>query len=278
MGFMQNCKVTFNGTDLTTLGLVNVELGKTVKPHIFAANKNIQTAKALYAKRNIITGFNREPITFNLTFGGKSTTITESYCNTLFKLFDVCEYKPLIFGTYATDTVYYNAMPMVGSASDLYLYMGSQGYVTIPFVCDAGNAWIDKTYTFVRDAETAGLAWAVNNPCNVKDKEGKYRVYPYIEIEVDEGTDYISFGLSTEITQTDEGWFTLDDISDDQTIVIDCANKQVFSSAGDNIVDSIRYDQFFFIEGGNNTINHRTLQGHQSDYTIHFYFSSPYMT
>lgn len=276
MGFMNDCKVTFNGVDLTSYGLTNVTVGNNIKPHIFGANKSIQTAKSLYGKRNVITGCNKEPITFDLTFSRGNTMITENFCSELYQIFDVTTYKALKFGN---EDIYYNAMPMVGSVSELNLYIGSKGYITIPFVCDAGNGWIDKEYNFNRSSSNIGVTWSMNNPCNVKDINNTYRVYPYIEIQVPMNTNYVSFGLASLIDEGDDNaWFTLDDISGNQTIIIDCENKQCFSSAGDNIVDKIRYDQFFFLEGGDNTIYHRQIQGTTSYYNIDFYLSCPYMT
>lgn len=319
MAFMDNTKVTFNGVDLyKEFNLLNVSVGGKIK-HQHAAKKNIITSRPLYKQRNTITGFNREPLTFNLTFGVGNlyedidengniavvppNSITEDYCTKLFKILDVDTYKPLRFGD---DEMYYNAIPYVGSVTELELFCNNQGYFTIPFVCDAGHGWVDVNKTFKREESTIAQVWNINNPCNVKDWTSKCRVYPYMVLTIPKTTDYFSIRLKMQADiEFDEGriteeertrltepyWFTLENLGkgkemeleklegDTYQIIIDNENKQFFSEIGDNLLQKIKPDGLynFWLEEGENTIFHRNMQGKmtQAFYDCDFSLSCP---
>ena len=289
MPFIKSTKVIFNGSDLTLNGLVNVSVDDKNKPNIFASAKTINTAKAMYGRRNITTGYDREPLQFNLTFSSLGNPLTETILAALYQIFDVVTYKKLSFGDpfcVGTSEIYFNAVPMVGSLTEMYNFYQDAGYFTIPFVCDAGHGWIDREYFFERIVgETSGQPWVMDNPSNVKDHDGFCRVYPYITIELPEFDPsstlkhyHIGFGLSSE-DQND--WFRLTDISQDQTLLIDNENKQMYSSAGDNLLVAMGNNiRFFYLEQGENTVYHETLYGDEtisSSYNITFNLACPYM-
>lgn len=291
---MDDVKVEFNGIDLTSYGIWSVSVDGQ-KPHIFAGSKTITTARPIYNTRNVVTGINYEPLSFSLTLAPHDNEWTEQYVNEIYKLFDVRTYKPLRFGD---DEMYYNVLPYVGSVSEMMLFAQSQGYVTIPFVCDAGHGWIDREYYFERGHEIGQLStpWYVENPCNVKTFDGSYRVKPYIVIDSisdyspnPEHKAFISFGLASDIDGSlgDDGWFNLRDIpATTEQIIIDGANCQIYDTTNNlNLLEHIRDNDynvkiwFPYLEQGKNTIYHRTLveQGMISNYNIHFYLTCPYM-
>jgi hypothetical protein len=288
MPFMQAQKVTFNGNDLTLNGLISVRIDQKLSPNIFATSKTINTAKAMYGRRNITTGYDREPLQFDLTFSSLGTPFTQTLCETLYQIFDVPTYKKLTFGTATVGNlqIYFNAIPMVGKITEMYNFANDNGYFTIPFVCDAGHGWVDQTYHFDRVVgENSGVPWVMNNPSNVKDRDGFCRVYPYITINLPEFDPqstlknyHIGFWLSTE---QQANAFRLSNISQNQTLLIDNENKQMYSSAGDNLLTAMGNNiRFFYLEQGQNTVLHETYVGDQtisSSYGITFDLACPYM-
>lgn len=297
---MDDIRVEFNGVDLLAqynIGHVSVDGPQT---HIFAASKSIQTASPIYRNRQILTASMGEPLNFSLTFAPMDgEEWSDELVNAIYQLFDVKDYKPLRFGG---EEMYYNVLPFSGSVSEMRLFAMNGGYVTIPFQCDAPHGWIDREYHFTRDEAHAAWVWQVDNPCNVKDALGTYRVYPYIVLknfDTTSGIDsaFVSFGRASDIDGAigDAGWYNLAGIpttvigDESREYHLDCYNQQVYS-IGSNTVNLLNYMKdnegnedlrFFYLEGGHNYIYHRSIISNEIQYIgyydIDIYMSCPYM-
>lgn len=233
----------------------------------FATSHNINTSQAMYRTQNVITSQSAEPITFNLTLcpvlDPLGSRIPQPWTNEmwtlLYKTLDTRDYKPLIFGdpmfldldtltetnhvTGVGDKVsrpYYNCIPLVGSVSELKMFENSQGYVTIPFTCDAPHMWIDvqKTYHRGEGVETS-QPWYLPSYCNVKDYSGLPTIYPTIIISdfqlntASGDTEHTFISLQDrEAIENNEGWFCLYDVPVDEgtTLYIDGYNKTIYGT------------------------------------------------
>ena len=293
---MDDIKVEFNGIDLTSYGIWSVSVDGQ-KPHIFAGSKTISTARPIYNTRNVVTGMNYEPLSFSLTLAPHDNEWTEQYVNEIYKLFDVRTYKPLRFGD---DEMYYNVLPYVGSTSEMMLFAQAKGYVTIPFVCDAGHGWIDREYHYERLHAGRDQAPKITNPCNILTFDNTYKVYPYIVIDNIQTSDlsddakstFVSFGLASEIDQYPDNepkqhWFNLYNFPVTSEIHIDGANQQIYDITNNiNVLEYIKDNSlkknviwFPYLLEGENVIYTRFLDDISvtSTYDLHFYLTCPYM-
>lgn len=254
MSFMDDTDITYNGIHFSDFGFLSVDVGGSRSKHIFAPSKTLNTVKPAYRTRSIAVGQTAENLTFNLTFSLLNVNFTEDFNKLLYQILDVETYKPLKFGN---DDFYYNAIPFVGSASELTFAMQHQGYITIPFVCDAPHGWIDRVYEFSRQEGEEGTPWkSFQGEGNVRSGDGTYTVYPYLEIEIDTtktGSNkqgYVSFSLAItddtiseqsadikQMTKYDEPnptwavdgrWWTLYNLDKKCKIAIDGENMQFY--------------------------------------------------
>lgn len=275
---LDDTRVTYNGNNFVTIFNSLREQGETMdfgliavtveseQPITFAASHSISTARAMYKEQDIITSQSGESITFNLTLcpvlDPLGSRLPQAWTNEmwtlLYTILDTRDYKPLIFGNMtpysfaesasdpayvanASDYVsrpYYNCIPLVGSASDLKMFENSQGYVTVPFVCDAPHMWIDVQKTYSRRQGTSALPWYFPSYCNIKDYYGLPAIYPIITISDFQLSNqsgqvehtYITFQDKQVIDEDNEGWFCLYDVPVDEgtTLYIDNYNKSIY--------------------------------------------------
>ena len=346
---LDDTRVTYNGNNFVTMFNSLREQGETLdfgliavtveseQSIIFAASHNINTARAMYKEQDIITSQSGESITFNLTLcpvlDPLGSRLPQAWTNEiwtlLYTILDTRDYKPLIFGdatSWSLDNLseanhvtgvgdhvsrpYYNCVPLVGSVSDLKMFENSQGYVTIPFICDAPHMWIDVQKTYSRqDSQQQASGWYFPNYSNVKDYSGQAQVYPIIKVydfissafSGDNPVGYVSFA-NAETIEGEVPWFRMTDFVADDTleeIVIDNYNKQIygFNQDGNNIVlNDTNYiaclkpvKRFFSLPQeptrhlgeltGGRQVWHRTYvcNGTSSLYKIQFFYSCPYM-
>lgn len=303
MSFIDELNVTFNGIHLADYGFLSVTVDNSRSNHIFAPSKSVQMVKPIYRTRSIAVGQTAENLTFNLTFSLLDKDFTEKFCELMYQMLDVNTFKPLYFGN---DDFYYNAIPFVGSISELNFVTQHKGYITIPFLCDAPHGWIDRKYSFTRKRSNAAVRWEpFNGLGNVRNGDGEFRIYPYLDIYTIDGADaeggdgtsaaqetaknrYISFclakgsgdGEETVASVTDDEWFSIQNVPPKTHIQIDGENMQfyVYKINNDgteekrtdfNILENMYGEEHIFsiLSNQKNYLYHRTLIDHeQSSY------------
>lgn len=292
---MYDVEFTFNGVTSQEMNLYNVRVNQSDVTHLFNAAKQLTTAKAFYGDRNIITNIDTEPLTFSLTFTSLEGSFTISRIREIFKWFDVNDYAPLSFGS--NPDFYYNVMPLT-SQQDLYLFNNDAGYFTIDFVCDCGHGWISRHYHYDFNTENWSDVPQIYNESNVKNKEGNYRVYPYIIFKDNtslygvETPRYIAIQSSGADSENEDSWLSISDYEPDDRIEIDNRNLFFYAEKTTNLIDIIlendknkifKTGRGFYISEGWNKIWRQVkaddfyAKGIRPAYSMDMYFDFPVM-
>jgi len=231
----ESINLSYDGIELSSMGLISVNLQSGMQEEHFLPRKTIKEVKIKGNDAPYFQGISYEPLQFQLTFAFIDSFDTDKI-RSVARWLNTPTYRPLQF---SSDRIYY---VMVVDDSNLIHNCLSQGYITLTFRCN--SPW---SFTPVYDDPVLDFSDnAALGTHHIFKNIGDLTIRPQIQVEIISGTGF-------KIVNTSNGgqYIEFANLVIGEIITIDGERKSVDSSLPftyryDNMTDGSKFLEMLF--------------------------------